>query len=148
MIIEKMKIEDYSEVYKLWLNTPGMGLNTIDDSKEGIKRYLKRNPKTCFVALENERIIGVILCGHDGRRGNIHHAAVATDFKHRGIGRNLVDHAVKGLQEENIYKVSFVVFTKNKAGNRFWDKLGFKERTDLVFRDKLISAIDMKRIDT
>lgn len=50
MQICKMTIDDYDEVYELWLNTPGMGLNDMDDSKEGIEKYMKRNPNTCFVA--------------------------------------------------------------------------------------------------
>lgn len=50
MVIRKMKIDDYDSVYDLWLNTPGMGLNDLDDSRQGIERYLKRNPETCFVA--------------------------------------------------------------------------------------------------
>ena len=75
--IRIMTISDYEQVYALWLSIPGMGLNNLDDSKEGIEKYLKRNPSTCFVAEKNDSIIGVILSGHDGRRGYIHHTAVA-----------------------------------------------------------------------
>ena len=44
MTIRLMKIEDYDQVYQLWLSCRGMGLNNLDDSREGIDRYLKRNP--------------------------------------------------------------------------------------------------------
>lgn len=72
MKLRQMKLEDYEQLQQLWLSTPGMGLNDIDDSLEGIQRFLKRNPSTCFVAEENKEIIGTILCGEDGRRGYIY----------------------------------------------------------------------------
>lgn len=148
MIIDKFTIADYEEVYNLWINTPGMGLNNIDDSEEGIQKYLERNPNTCFVAKENDRILGVILAGHDGRRGYIHHTAVDTNYRKQGIGKSLVAKAIEALKEERIQKVAFVVFKKNQTGNIFWDKLGFKEREDLVYRNKVISDKELKRIDT
>lgn len=92
--IRVMKIDDYDGVYNLWINTPGMGLNTSDDSKEGIAKYLKRNPTTSFVAEDDSRIIGVILAGHDGRRRFIHHTAVLSDYRKQGIAKQLVDSAM------------------------------------------------------
>lgn len=143
-----MKIDDYEDVYDLWISTSGMGLNTVDDSREGIEKYLKRNPETCFIAREDGKILGVILSGHDGRRGYIHHAAVAKDARYRGIGRGLVEKALAALSAQGITKAAFVVFRKNEGGNNFWEKLGFKERSDLIYRDKLISAEEIVRIDT
>ena len=60
MQIRKMLIRDYNSVYDLWLNTPGMGLNSKDDSVDGIEKYLIRNPNTCFVA---ENVDGIALHG-------------------------------------------------------------------------------------
>lgn len=94
MEIRTFKINDYDEVYSLWNRTSGMGLNDIDDSRDGIEKYLKRNPKTCFIAKENNGIIGVILSGHDGRRGFIHHTAVDSDKQRKGIGKALVNTAI------------------------------------------------------
>ena len=81
MQIRKMLIDDYEEVYTLWLSCAGMGLNNIDDSREGIEKYLARNPKTCFVAVEQNCIIGAILAGHDSRRGYISHTAVSSAYR-------------------------------------------------------------------
>ena len=148
MPIEIMRIDDYEDVYDLWINTPGMGLNTVDDSKSGIEKYLRRNPNTCFIAKENAKVIGAILCGHDGRRGYIHHTAVNLENRNRGIGKALVEHALEALRNENINKAAFVVFSRNEAGNKFWEELGFKKREDLVYRDKVISIEELKRIDT
>ena len=146
MNIRTMTINDYEQVYSLWLNTPNMGLNNLDDSKDGIAKYLARNPTTCFVAEKNGHIIGVILCGHDGRRGYIHHTAVAQDEQRHGVGAALVSAAMSALEREGISKTALVVFGKNEKGNTFWEKQGFITRPDLIYRNKAIA--DLTRIDT
>lgn len=124
----------------------GMGLNTIDDSREGIARYLKRNPNTCFVSEHDRTITGAILAGHDGRRGYIYHTAVSPAYRHQGIGTALVNAALHVLANEGIIKVALVVFSRNDAGNAFWERLGFTARGDLTYRNKALRAIT--RIDT
>ena len=136
-----MRPEDYSAVYDLWIHTPGMGLNSTDDSEEGIRKYLKRNPNTCFVALENEKIVGVILSGHDGRRGFIHHTAVLPSYRGRHIGKTLVKMAMDALEKEGIHKTALVVFSRNTSGNAFWEALGFTTREDLTYRNKNIHPL-------
>ena len=146
MIIRLMALSDYEQVYQLWLSCAGMGLNNLDDSREGIERFLKRNPETCFVAEKDEKIIGVIIAGNDGRRGYIYHTAVNPDYRKQGIGKKLVDNAMRALEKEGINKVALVVFEKNKIGNDFWENMGFTVRDDLVYRNKNIH--DLNRIDT
>ena len=141
-----MDISDYEQVYKLWLSCAGMGLNNLDDSKEGIQRFLDRNPQTCFVALEDQTVAGVIIAGHDGRRGYIYHTAVHPQHRHKGIASKLVDKALTALKEQGINKTALVVFSRNAGGNAFWENIGFTERTDLVYRNKAIT--EMIRIDT
>lgn len=145
MTIRTMNMEDYEKVYHLWIHTEGMGLNTTDDSREGIARYLLRNPHTCFVAEENGELVGVIMSGHDGRRGFIHHTTVKTEYRGQGIGKKLVDSALAALETEGIHKVALVAFEKNMLGNIFWEKVGFTVRDDLVYRNKNIH--ELKRID-
>ena len=144
--IRLLQIEDYDEVYDLWLHIPGMGLNTTDDSREGLARYLRRNPRTCFAAEADGALVGVLLAGHDGRRGFIYHTAVLPAYRHRGIARRLVEHALAALDAEGIQKVALVVFARNETGNAFWEKLGFTERQDLVYRNKSLDSLE--RIDT
>lgn len=146
MQIRKMTIEDYEGVYRLWMSTPGMGLNNLDDSKDGIEKYLNRNPNTCFVALDGNVIVGVIISGHDGRRGYIYHTAVAVNQRNQGLGIALLQAALEALEEEKISKVALVVFDHNELGNEFWEKRGFEKRTDLNYRNKTIK--EMSRIDT
>jgi ribosomal protein S18 acetylase RimI-like enzyme len=146
MTIRTMTISDYENVYSLWLNTPNMGLNNLDDSKDGIEKYLARNPNTCFVAEKDGVIIGVVLSGHDGRRGYIHHTAVAHSEQRNGVGTALLNAAMSALEREGISKVALVVFGKNEEGNAFWEKQGFIKRPDLIYRNKAIA--DLKRIDT
>lgn len=146
MNIRLMSVDDYNAVYNLWLSCSGMGLNDLDDSEEGIRKFLERNPETCFVAENDGMVIGVIIAGNDGRRGYIYHTAVNPLFRGRGIGRKLVESAMNALKEAGINKVALVVFGRNKDGNEFWKKMGFTVREDLTYRNKTINK--MKRIDT
>ncbi|MGN0478380.1 MAG: GNAT family N-acetyltransferase [Hominenteromicrobium sp.] len=146
MQIVPMTLEDYDAVYDLWLHTPGMGLNTADDSREGIAAYLRRNPTTCFTAREDGRVLGAILAGHDGRRGYIYHTAVRADAQRRGIGSALVRAVLEALRAEGIRKAALVVFSRNEKGNAFWEKLGFAGRADLVYRNQAL--VELTRIDT
>ena len=106
MFYRKMVIDDYDKVYSLWISCAGMGLNNLDDSKEGIDKFLKRNPDTCFVAIDNETIIGVIMVGNDGRRGYIYHTSVDPNYRMKGIGKTLVNTALDALFKLGINKVA------------------------------------------
>jgi len=146
MDIRVMNPEDYDAVYSLWIHTPGMGLNNVDDSREGIVRYLARNPGTCFVAVVSGEIAGVILAGHDGRRGFIYHMAVAVPHREKGIGSLLLNYALEALKSEGITKVALVVKDKNAIGNDFWKRKNFEMRPDLIYRNKALA--ELERIDT
>lgn len=146
MQIRKMIIDDYDNVYKLWISCVGMGLNNLDDSKEGINQFLIRNPDTCYVAVDENKIIGVIIVGNDGRRGYIYHTAVNPEHRNQGIGTKLVDVALQALENNGINKVALVVFDRNDTGNAFWERRGFTMRNDLVYRNRTLT--EMVRIDT
>lgn len=146
MDIRTMTPDDYNGLYALWTSCKGMGLNDVDDSPEGIARYLRRNPSTSFVAVENGAIVGCIMAGHDGRRGYIHHTAVKPECRGRGIGRALVEAAMEALRRENISKVALVAFSRNEAGNAFWERMGFTQREDLTYRNRTL--VNMTRMDT
>lgn len=141
-----MNISDYEKVYAIWISCKGMGLNNLDDSREGIERFLLRNPETCFVAEADETVVGVIMAGHDGRRGYIYHTAVLPEYRNRGIAAKLVENAMSAMKNAGINKVALVVFDRNEGGNAFWEKMGFAVREDLVYRNKSIT--EMTRIDT
>ena len=144
MKIRKFKIADYDAIYALWRKTPNVGLNDIDDSREGIAKYLKRNPHTSFVAELDGEIVGTIMCGNDGRRGYIHHTCVTPEFHHNGIGTSLVEKALAALESVGITKAELVVFECNKGGNAFWEEMGFTTRPDLVYRNKALVASERK----
>lgn len=135
MNIRPMLTDDYNAVFYLWSSTPGVGMRSLDDSEEGITKFLLRNPHTCFVAEVDNQIVGVILCGHDGRRAYIYHTAVKPDFRKRGIGNALVNAVLEALKKEKINKVALVVFATNTLGNEFWNHLGFEMRDDLIYRN-------------
>ena len=139
-----MTIGDYEAAYDLWIKC-GNGLNNKDDSYEGIEKYLRRNPSTSYVAVLDEKVVGVILCGHDGRRGIIQHACVSPDCRRMGIGNKLVDLAIAALEKEGINKVLLVAFKKNEGGHAFWESQGCTIREDLNYRNKALT--EMIRID-
>lgn len=139
MEIRSMSIEDYDKVHELWTNTKGMGMRGIDDSYEGIKKFLERNPTTNYIAQMENKIVGVILCGHDGRRGYIYHTAVNPDYRRNKIAKTLVNTVLEALKKEKINKVALVVFSSNDVGNKFWQSIGFKKRDDLIYRDIIIN---------
>lgn len=135
MTVRTMTIYDYEEVYALWMTIKGFGIRSIDDSKEGVERFLKRNPDTSVVAEEDGKIVGSILCGHDGRRGCLYHVCVHEDYRRHGIGKKMVVYAMEKLKEEKISKVSLIAFTENDIGNAFWNTIGWTERLDLNYYD-------------
>ena len=130
-----MTPNDYENVYKLWTGIKGFGIRAVDDSKQSIIRFLQRNPDTSVVAEEDGRIIGSILSGHDGRRGNFYHVCVAKEDRAKGVGREMVLEAVKRLEKEGICKVGLVAFQSNQVGNQFWKDMGFTFREDLNYYD-------------
>ena len=137
--IEKMDIKDYEEIISLWENTDGVGLNKNDDSKGSIKKFLEKNPDTCFIAKNGtDEIVGTIMAGSDGRRGHIYHLMVKPEYRKKGIGRKLLEKAEKGLRKEGITKAFLVVFKENDLGNGFWEEVGYKSRDDLNYRDRII----------
>lgn len=139
MAVRVMTIDDYEGVYDLWMTIRGFAMRSIDDSREGVERFLERNPNTSVVAVEDNRIVGSILCGHDGRRGCLYHVCVHEDYRMRGIGKSMVVHCMKALEKEHISKVSLIAFTKNDVGNAFWRRVGWTKREDLNYYDFVLN---------
>lgn len=135
-----MTIEDYEGVKALWLSIKGFAIRSIDDSKEGVTRFLNRNPGTSVVAVEDGKIVGAILCGHDGRRGCLYHVCVAKEYRRQGIGKAMVIHCMEALKKEKINKVSLIAFTVNDIGNAFWRQIGWTKREDLNYYDFTLNS--------
>ncbi len=134
--IRRMEIDDYDGVRALWMSIHGFAIRSIDDSREGVERFLKRNPLTSTVAVsESGEIVGAILCGHDGRRGCLYHVCVREDCRRHGIGKDMVVFCMNALKDEGINKVSLIAFTKNDVGNAFWNCIGWTKRLDLNYYD-------------
>lgn len=134
-MIRTMTAGDYEGVHALWRSIKGFAMRSIDDSKEGVARFLERNPFSSVVAWEDGRIVGAILCGHDGRRGCMYHVCVHEEYRMRGIGKAMVVFAMEALKLEKISKVSLIAFTENDIGNTFWKQMGWTKREDLNYYD-------------
>jgi ribosomal protein S18 acetylase RimI-like enzyme len=130
-LIRVFELDDYDRALRLWESTEGVGLSSAD-SAESIARFLGRNPGLSFVAVDEHAVVATILCGHDGRRGLIHHLAVASSHRRQGLGRALVSRALSALRAVHIQKCHLLVFRENAAGLAFWRRMGADERFALT----------------
>ncbi|MEE3481044.1 MAG: GNAT family N-acetyltransferase [Lachnospiraceae bacterium] len=146
--IRTMKPEDYEEVHSLWMTIHGFGIRSMDDSYDFVSRFIRRNPTTSIVALdENEKIVGSILCGHDGRSACFYHVCVAEDYRRQGIGRAMVATAMQALKEEHVNKVTLIAYKNNTVGNLFWAHEGFAEREDVNFYEMPLNEENITRFN-
>ena len=126
VLIQPMGEEDYDAVRALWMTIRGFGIRALDDSREDVARFIRRNPTTSVVARMGDRVVGSILCGSDGRQGALYHVCVAREYRRRGIGTRMVGYCMQRLREMGINKVSLIAFANNDAGNAFWRQIGWK----------------------
>jgi putative acetyltransferase len=126
-----MTIEDYPTAYALWEKAEGVGLSSADQH-EAIASYLARNPGISQAAFDDAQMVGVMLCGHDGRRGLIHHLVVADSHRRQGVGRQLVERGLAALAQAGIQKCHIFVFTENHKAIAFWQEIGWEHRQDLM----------------
>ncbi len=135
--LSSFSIEEYDEAISLWNICEGIGLSNAD-SKESIQYFLDRNPGMSFLAYDKSTLVGAILCGHDGRRGYIHHLAVHPDYRNHGIGQMLVGKSLAGLRSIGIQKSHLFIFNNNNEGTQFWKKIGWLKRFDISVLSKSI----------
>lgn len=126
--IIEMSLDRYDQLMNLWKSTEGLWISD-DDDYDNLKRFLDRNPGLSLVALREGCVIGTIKCGHDGRRGYLHHLAVAENYRGQGLGRDLVGRCIKNLRQQGIKKIRVFVSDSNEKGQRFWTHIGFNEQT-------------------
>jgi ribosomal protein S18 acetylase RimI-like enzyme len=138
-----LTIADHDAVLQLWQETEGVGLNE-SDSRENIAIFLERNPGMCRVAVVGEKIVGAVLCGHDGRRGYLHHLAVATAHRKLGLGRQLVEACLADLAGQGISKCNIFLFADNASGEAFWKHNGWDKRVDLQVMQKCLAGVEQK----
>ena len=137
--IVPMREADYDAVRALWLTIRGFGIRALDDSREDVARFIRRNPTTSVVAVnEDGRVVGSILCGSDGRQGALYHVCVAREYRRRGIGTRMVGHCMERLQEMGINKVALIAFASNDVGNAFWRQIGWK-RSDVNYYEFILN---------
>lgn len=133
--IREMTIEDFNAVLDLWQGAEGVGLSDSDAADE-IAKFLLRNPGLSLVALVDNNLAGAVLCGHDGRRGYIHHLAVSPAYRRMGIGRHLVEQCLENLRSQGINKCHLFVFENNVDAIAFWEKSGWTMREELCMMSR------------
>jgi ribosomal protein S18 acetylase RimI-like enzyme len=130
MNIREMKIDDYDDIISMFQETPGVTVREAD-SKNATETYLKRNPGLSFVATVDSRVIGCVMCGHDGRRGYLQHLAVMAGNRKQGVGEKLFTACIDALQEIGINKTHIFVFKTNDLANKYWVNKGWNLREDI-----------------
>lgn len=120
---------DYEQALALWNSAPGV---RASETPEEFERILKRNPGLSPAARIDHKLVGAVLCCHDGRRGYLYHLAVAETHRRQGIARRLVDQCLERLAAEGISRCTIFLVADNIAGREFWLRSGWFERTDLV----------------
>jgi ribosomal protein S18 acetylase RimI-like enzyme len=133
MEIRLMTPEDYDAVYDLWCQTAGMRLRSSDDTREGIAKFIKKNPTSNFVAVKNSEIVGVIMCGMDGRRAYIYHTTVKESLRGQGIGKAMLKKVYEAIRAAGIHKNGLLVIKDNEIGKGFWRSQGWEERHDVLY---------------
>jgi ribosomal protein S18 acetylase RimI-like enzyme len=118
-------LDDYDGAIALWSGVEGVEI-CEGDSREEIAEYLKRNPGLSRVAEADGKIVGVALCGHDGRRGWIYHLAVAPAYRRQNVGKMLLDACVNGLRAAGLKRAIILVAGDNPAGHQFWLRHGWE----------------------
>ena len=129
--IRIMNSSDYSGAIDLWRSLPGLGLSSADE-QTAIDLFLNKNPLTCYVALDKSKIIGTVLGGSDGRRGYLYHLAVHKDYQKIGLGRKLSELCLASLKSQGLKKCHIFVINSNSEGLRFWEKMGWLLRKDIL----------------
>jgi putative acetyltransferase len=121
---------DLEAVLGLWAQTEGEGLNE-SDTPEQLRAFLDRNPGLSLVARDGPRLVGAVLCGHDGRRGYLHHLAVVPGYRGHGLGRQMVETCLAALATLGILKCNIFLYADNETGQKFWDRCDWAVRNDL-----------------
>jgi ribosomal protein S18 acetylase RimI-like enzyme len=133
--IRIMNSSDYPGALDLWKSLPGLGLSSADE-QSAINSFLIKNPDSSFVALEGSKIIGTVLGGSDGRRGYLYHLAIHKDYQRIGLGRQLSEKSLAALKFLGLKKCHIFVISSNMDGLRFWERLGWLLRGDILVMSK------------
>ncbi len=118
---------DLPDVLALWRAVPEVELND-SDTPEQLAKYLARNPELSPVALADGKIVGAVLCGHDGRRGYLNHLAVATPYRNQGLGRALVGYCLTHLLRVEVSRCNAFALPNNPSARAFWQRMQFQEK--------------------
>ena len=144
MQLRVMAIQDYEKIKALWKSIDGFYIRSIDDSLEGMQKFLAKNPHTNVVALQNDEIIGTILCGYDGRCAYFYHVCVKKEYRHKKIGKSMVDFVIKSLEKEGATHINLVAFKTNEVGNLFWHEVGWNLKDNVNMYEYILDSDNIR----
>jgi len=117
--------EDYPAARLLWENAgPGIHLRRSDDPGE-IQKKLQRDPDLFLIAEIDDKMVGTVLGGFDGRRGMVYHLAVSDQDRRLGIGELLMDELERRLKSKGCIRCYLLVTVENEDAMHFYKKRGW-----------------------
>ncbi len=135
-VIEEMFLSHFDQAMELWRASEGVRLKSVD-SRETIGRFLERNPGLSYVAVDGDKVIGAVLCSHDGRIGYLTHLAVDPEYRRQGIGRSLVGRCLYALMSVGISQCALMMLEEDQNASGFFDKIAVAERVEMLMMKKL-----------
>ncbi len=117
--------DDYAAAVHLWENSgPGIHLRPSDEPDE-IQKKLQRDPDLFLVAVSNDRLVGTVIGGFDGRRGMVYHLAVEASFRKRGVGSLLMEELERRLRDKGCLRCYLLVTTDNENAIAYYERHGW-----------------------
>lgn len=129
--LRPLQASDHADCVQLWAACDGVAMRTWEDAA-ALQQLLSRNPGLCWAAHHDGRLVGTVLCGHDGWRGWLYHVAVAPALRRRGIATALIVRAQTELARAGIRRVHALVLAGNRDAAHFWNAVGWRMREDLT----------------
>ncbi len=131
MKLSRLGPKDFGNALSFWRHAHGMGTSGVE-TEEMLASFLKRNPGLSFKITDRDEIVGTVLCGHDGRRGYLHHLAIRSGYSNHKIGKSLIDRSLRGLEQIGISRCHIFISASNKDGHEFWKSINWDEQGDLT----------------
>ncbi len=146
MQLRVMTIHDYDKVLKLWKSINGFYIRDVDDSFMGIEKFLSKNPNTNVVTLHNNDVVGSILCGYDGRCAYFYHVCVREDYRHKGVGKSMVEFVIESLKKEGATHINLIAFKDNGIGNLFWRDIGWSIKDSCNLYELILDTNNVRNL--
>jgi ribosomal protein S18 acetylase RimI-like enzyme len=96
-----------------------------NDPDADLTRALAGPASDVLAVVDDDRLLGTAMVGHDGHRGWLYYLSVASAARRRGVGTALVRACEAWLVERDVPKVQLMVRRDNAPALAFYAPLGY-----------------------